>query len=873
MHDSSSERNAADDGADELASLGFDDDAGDRWLECLRRASWDVPLGHIGPYEILHEIGRGGQGVVYRARQPGTGRDIAVKRLISGSFASVEARQRFEREIRATAALDHPHIVTVFAREIIDGQPVLAMQWIDGVPITEWTAPTNTESSAGAATLHRGAGRRALPEMLGALLKVTQAVHYAHQRGLIHRDLKPSNILVDARGEPHLLDFGLAKIIDAPEDDAAALTQAEGVVGTPSYAAPEQLEGAADGIDIRADVYALGVVLYRMLTGELPHAPSRSAAQALAAIRAAGPAPPSRRVAECDRELDAIVLKALAVDPGERYQSMDAFAADLRRYLAGEPVAAHPPGVAYQLRKFITRHRGPAVLAGAAVLSLIAFAVVAAGLARSAEQARREERAARLVTEEVNSFLGQILAGARPSRGGANVTLLQMLDEAGARAMAELDSQPPVAAEVLYQIGFTYRTLWRYEEALPHLKKALEIERQLHAGDHENVARCLAALGAVQTSLRKPEAVDLQREALEMRRRLYGDEHALVAESMMRLGYALHQAAAAPQWDEAEAAIAGGLAVYRRVLGPDHRDVGSCLHNYGWLRVRQGRIAEAAALYAEALDVFHRAGNLQDPFYAECMYGYVAQLLKLQRHAEAAVWLDEAIPLIRRIYGENDALRSLLWQRAEAQQALGEFTAARRSYIEAFTALLARQADSVPQAAASLRRLSLMLALASDAQPPEIPAGEIAGSLAGLPPDEHGRLAAGLHRYAGLLAAEGREEEACALIQTLRDLRAAHGAPGDAALAGSLELLAERAGREERFDDAVLLHEEALELLKGAPLWEQARVHSALGACLLELGRAAEAEAMLLQSQAVLSRSLGPDHPLTRAVTSRLHKG
>jgi serine/threonine-protein kinase len=203
-------------------------------IDRLREAERMPALGRVGGYELVAVAGIGGQGVVYRARQIATGREVALKRILAGSWAGEAARSRFAREIQADAVLHHPNIVTVYGVEEIDGQPLLAMEWIDGVAIDRW-AEARDEGT-----------------VLGTFLKVCAGIQHAHQRGVIHRDLKPSNILVDAAGEPRVLDFGLAKVTTS----RSRLTVSGGFLGTLAYSAPEQVRGDADGADVRTDVYA-----------------------------------------------------------------------------------------------------------------------------------------------------------------------------------------------------------------------------------------------------------------------------------------------------------------------------------------------------------------------------------------------------------------------------------------------------------------------------------------------------------------------------------------------------------------------------------------------------------------------------------------
>jgi serine/threonine protein kinase len=301
--------------AEESSLFGFDSEA---WLANARGAESAPELGHLGPYELLAEAGRGGQGVVFRARQPGTGREIALKRLLAGSFASATARRRFEREVEAVTALNHPGIVTVYGVDVAEGSPLLAMDWIEGEPVTAWAAG------------------RAREEVLALFLSVCNAVQHAHQRGVLHRDLKPSNVVVDPSGRPRVLDFGLAKLASDP---GASVSKSGEFVGTPAYAAPEQWRG--EEIDARADVYSLGALLFEMLTGR--RAVEGEGIRALAQAELRSVPRPSSLVRSIPRELDAIVLQALASEREARYQSVDALSGDVRRYLAGQAVLAHPP--------------------------------------------------------------------------------------------------------------------------------------------------------------------------------------------------------------------------------------------------------------------------------------------------------------------------------------------------------------------------------------------------------------------------------------------------------------------------------------------------------------------------------------------------
>ncbi|MBX9581919.1 MAG: protein kinase, partial [Gemmataceae bacterium] len=323
-----------------------------------------------GRYVLREPLGEGGMGEVWAADQTEpVKRRVAVK-LIKPGMDSRAVLLRFEAERQALAVMDHPGIAKVLdAGATSDGRPFFVMELVDGVPLTEYA----------------DAHRLAIPDRLELFRQVCQAVQHAHQKGVIHRDLKPSNILVaeaDGKPVPKVIDFGLAKAVGGdPLTDQTLLSAAGAVMGTPLYMAPEQAGGAPD-VDTRADVYALGVVLYELLTGTTPierDTLKRAAVQEiLRVIREDEPAAPSSRLSTLDAlpavaanrgtepgrlgrvvrgDLDWVVMRALEKDRGRRYESAAAFAADIDRFLHHEPVSAGPPSALYRVRKFVRRNR------------------------------------------------------------------------------------------------------------------------------------------------------------------------------------------------------------------------------------------------------------------------------------------------------------------------------------------------------------------------------------------------------------------------------------------------------------------------------------------------------------------------------------
>lgn len=345
-------------------------------------------------YEILGELGRGGMGVVYKARQLSLGRLVALKMINSGDL-SARSRQRFRDEAETVASLDHPHIVPIFEVGERDAQPFFSMKLLEG------------------GSLHRRLPRyRADPRgAVQVLIAVAQAVHYAHQRGILHRDLKPSNILFDSAGQAYVADFGLAKRVE----EERSLTQSTDLAGTPSYMAAEQASGAKGLITTATDVYGLGAVLYALLTGKAPFQ-GETLLETLQLVKEAEPERPSRSNPHVDRDLEMICLKCLEKEPGKRYASAGQLAEELQHYLNSEPLLyTRPVGRVERIRRWCRRKPLVASLTGGLLVALVA------GLAGVVWQWLRAEAALEAAVEQeykANMNLAQVLLleGADPTR-------------------------------------------------------------------------------------------------------------------------------------------------------------------------------------------------------------------------------------------------------------------------------------------------------------------------------------------------------------------------------------------------------------------------------------------------------------------------
>lgn len=348
----------------------------------------------IDGFEIVCELHRGGQGVVYLARQSNTKRLVAIKMLLSAALATSRQRRRFEREIEIAAGLRHPSIVTVFESGVTaDGWHWFAMEHVEGKSLDLFLRDQQPEQDV----------------VVGLVSDVCDAVNYAHQRGIIHRDLKPANILVDQEGHPHVLDFGLAKVAGSTVPEMELVTTRTGeFMGTFAYAAPEQFRGANGEVDTRTDVYALGIILYEAVTGHHPFPATGSLPDYIKAVDHREAVRPSLSSTAIGSELEAVMLRALATEPDRRYQTAGALGDDLRRCLSGEPVEARRDSRWYLLRKAAHRHRLTVTIAASFALLVLGFAVF------SIHQARRIalERDRAVIAEHATSQSAKSLEAA-----------------------------------------------------------------------------------------------------------------------------------------------------------------------------------------------------------------------------------------------------------------------------------------------------------------------------------------------------------------------------------------------------------------------------------------------------------------------------
>jgi tetratricopeptide (TPR) repeat protein len=559
----------------------------------------------IEGYRIIGRLGEGGMGTVWRAVQLRTRREVALKLLSSSSFGSERTRLRFDREVELTARLEHPHIARLYDSGCSGGCHFYAMELVDGIHLDEYVARQKLD-------------RR---QILQLLRIVCQAVNHAHQRGIIHRDLKPSNILVDRAGQPHIVDFGLARAVLEQADVAGeALTLDGQMAGTLAFMAPEQAAGQINRLDTRTDVYGLGATMYLLLVGQPAHDQRGPRYQVLKRIADDDVQPPRLLNRQIDVELEAMLLKALERNSDRRYGSAGELAQDISRYLNNEPMEAVPPSSLYKLRKFAGKHHmAMSVTAGVVLLLLTATAVslwqaVRATRARQAALlAEQNALQAQLASDRqarranaASNFMVNILSRARPVGSGHTMSVLDLLDGVSKQIRPTLRDQPEVEIQVRSALGIAYHQMGFNDVAASHLREALKLSRSLPGGANSELTLRLAAHVPVTPTLAPGDAAQAVRQAQDAHTTAltrFGPADPLTQQTAIGLAAALQQRADRVVGHEAD------LASAEDVLLPIVREPRvryRTVHELCVVLIAERKFDKAASL---ATDALARAAN------------------------------------------------------------------------------------------------------------------------------------------------------------------------------------------------------------------------------------------------------------------------
>ena len=804
----------------------------------------------IGPYRIIHELGRGGMGTVYLAeRADGQFEQRVALKL--GRFGMLDEAllHRFLNERQILARLVHPHIARLYDGGITapvpdmpgESRPWFAMEYVEGQSIDSYCDER----------------RLSVDDRLRLFEDICSAVLYAHQNLIVHRDLKPSNILVTAGGEVKLLDFGISKLM-SDDDESQALTQTGLHAMTPEYASPEQIRG--EPITTASDVYSLGLILYQLLTGRRPyevagrsaaeierlvchqlparpstvvrpdraHAPNDVDVDRISALRSSRPERLRRRLSG---DLDTIVLRALQKEPARRYQSAEQLLEDVRRHASSLPVRARPDSLSYRTTRFVRRHR---VGVAAALVGTLSLATGIAGVLWQARVAAHERDQARLEaakSEEVASFLEDLFNASDPYLSTMTdrpdtLRVRHFLRRGADRVLQELQDQPAVQARMLNVAGNVYRSLGLLDEAAPLVERGLAIRNAMPDADERDVAESLHSLAVVQHARGDYETADsLFAASLQRLRATPASPDLPLARVLVDHGELLRDV---ERLDEARRALNEGLEIQRAALGPENLDVANTLYRLGTVHHIGANLNEAEPLYAEALRVQRRILGNRHPTVAATLVAISGLLLEKVDVAAAEPLAREAYDIRRETFGEHHPeSMTALYQLAMILRERGRSEEA----VQAFQRVVAFDRDVLGEdhEYVGLATTELGITLYRMGRYPEAEQAfrEAVEMLRQSVPDNSFRIGNALLALGHVQIELDRPERCAPLVR-----------------------------------EGLELQEQAL----GAENWRVGVARSTLGGCFMAEGRFAEAEPYLLDGYQLLVRTGGP----TRAALERL---
>ncbi len=782
--------------------------------------------GRIGAFRLLERIGAGGMGTVYAAEQDEPRRIVALKTL-NGGFLAPEAVRRFRYESEILARLNHPAIAQVYeagTQEVKSGDatwsiPYFAMELVPG-------ARTLIE--------YAEAERLDLDARLSLFLSACDAVHHGHQKGIIHRDLKPGNVLVGTDGRLKVIDFGVARVADAEADGTGGLLTRTGqLIGTLRYMSPEQVQGRLDAIDTRSDVYALGVVLYELLSGSAPH--DLAGASITESIRRISVNPP-RRLRDVrpsiPLDLDWIAGRAVEREKERRYGSAGEFAADVRRFLRREPILARPPSISYQLRRFAARHKALVLAASLLFVGILSATAVTLGALQDEVAARRDEARQRRAAEAVVSFLNEeIIKQADPwQQPDPDVSLRQVIESAAARIDGRFEGDPFVEASIRRTIG-----------------------------------RSLINLGLASAA----------REQFERAATLFEGAAGPAAEPTLdakrMLGHALRSLA---EFDRAEALYAELLPTLRRTLGEHHPMTVRASVDFGGVFSQSGRPDRAREIWQTCLDAVagREAGEPEGIIALHHNLGDV--LMSLSRYDEAEPHLRAAVDMQTRLHGERYPpvflARNNLARFLSRTKRLPEALELYRETLERQRAVLS---DHHPETLITLNSLGavlIQLERYDEAEPIVLRVAELRDELLG--PD-HPRTLSSKNNVGMLYLRTDKYDEAEPFLVAAFEARAARLGPDAHDTVVSRRNLADLRVAQLRLEEAERLYVENVAAAERGPDRGTVQVglnQRSLGDCLVLSGRIEDARQAFAAAYATFIAVEGEESPRARSAAKQL---
>ncbi len=617
----------------------------------------------IGPYRVLDLLGRGGMGEVLLAeRADGEFEHRVALKLVPAEGLREEYAFRLRQERQILARLRHPNIASLYDGGVTDdGAPFFAMEVVEGETITAYSDREGLS----------------VADRLRLFDAVCHAVQFAHRNLVIHRDIKPSNVLVTDEGRVKLMDFGIAKLVDEGE-----MTRAEQRFLTPVFAAPEQLRG--EPTSTATDIYALGLLLYELLTGRRPYGSRTDSAAMMKAILEEEPQLASEHadattgdedataIAErrgCNPEnlrrqlrgdLDTILDKALRKDPGERYLSVEELRLDLQRFLASEPVSARPATAAYKLRMFARRNRLGVALTGVALLAGFAFSLTVGWLWSRAEHNLERAQEAEAISareaatlREVSSFLTELFEVASPEHSqGRDITARELLDAGSTRIAEDLDTEPSVRSSLQLTMSASYRWLGRYEDALVLAESALELRRALHGEESVEYADALREVGWLHYYLGDVmRAETTARQVIEILEAALPTDDPSLADPLSALGYTLLQQG---RFAEVQPLLERVLAIRESQEEPDAEQIALASNDLAVAMLQTGRLDEAGDLFERAIEAHHAAGDSIHPSLGAYLTNLGEIRRRQERFEEAEQLMLDALALSEAVYEDEN---------------------------------------------------------------------------------------------------------------------------------------------------------------------------------------------------------------------------